>query len=299
MRRATGWLMVLAFGLGTLALVAAPAWAERGEEREHRHKEKAHKEEHEKKIRLDQVPERARKTILRKAEGAEIEEVEVETEEGRTVYEAEWEVEGREVEVTVTAEGEVVAWEKEVSLKEVPKAVRRTIRKQAAGAKAREIEVEVETKGGRTVYEAEWHLGDKEVEIKVAPDGKLLGRKVEEADEDEEHEHGEKAERHRERDEEHEGRHHARKKARDDDDDGEEEEREVSLDQVPERVRKAILRAAGDHKIEEVEVETKGGRTVYEAEWRVGDKEVEVKVAPDGKVLGKKVEEEDDDEDDR
>jgi len=282
MRRATGWLMVLAFGLGTLALVVAPAWADKGEEREHRHKEKAHKEEHEKKIRLDQVPEGARKTILRKAEGAEIEEVEVETEEGRTVYEAEWEIEGREVEVTVTAEGEVVAWEKEVSLKEVPKAVRRTIRKQAAGAKAREIEVEVETKGDRTVYEAEWKQDGKEVEIKVAPDGKLLDRKVEEADEDEEHE----------------GKHRARKKADDDDDDGEEEEREVSLDQVPERVRKAILREAGDHKIEEVEVETKGGRTVYEAEWRVGDKEVEIKVAPDGKVLGKKVEEEDDEDED-
>jgi hypothetical protein len=74
-------------------------------------------------------------------------------------------------------------------------------------------------------------------------------------------------------------------------------EKKVTIDQVPAAVKATILKEAGDNKITEIEEETKDGVTVYEAEWKVGGKEVEIKVAADGKLLSKKVEEEDEDDD--
>ena len=81
----------------------------------------------------------------------------------------------------------------------------------------------------------------------------------------------------------------------DEDDDNLRSEQNVILGQVPAAVRATILREAGEHKIEEIEKETRNGRAVYEAEWQVGGKEIEITVAPDGELLGREVEEDDDD----
>jgi len=157
--------------------------------------------------------------------------------------------------------------EEKVTLDQVPQAVKATILKEAGGAKIKEIEKE--TKGERTVFEAEFVKDGKEIEIKVAPDGTLLKREVE----------GEE--------EEHEGRR-----------EHEEHEQKVTLDQVPAAVKATILKEAGGAKIREIEKETKGDRTIYEAEFVKDGKEIEIKVAPDGTLLKRKVEREDDDEDD-
>jgi len=77
-----------------------------------------------------------------------------------------------------------------------------------------------------------------------------------------------------------------------------EHEKKVTIDQVPEAVRATILKEAGKNKIEEIEEETKNGVTVYEAEWHEGGKEVEIKVAADGKLLKKEIEDDDEDDDD-
>jgi hypothetical protein len=80
--------------------------------------------------------------------------------------------------------------------------------------------------------------------------------------------------------------------------DGDENEVKVTLDQVPPAVKDAILNEAGSNPIKEIEAETKGGKTVYEAEWVVAGQEIEIKVAADGTILKRKVEKEDDDEKD-
>ena len=92
-----------------------------------------------------------------------------------------------------------------------------------------------------------------------------------------------------------EGRLMSQKLLRDEDDDGG-QEREVSLEEVPQAVRKTILREAGDHRVREVEVETRDGRTTYEAEWRTDGGEVEIKVDAEGKLLGRTVGEDDDED---
>jgi uncharacterized membrane protein YkoI len=62
-------------------------------------------------LSLDQVPAAVRDTLVREARGARIDTVERETENGRTVYEAEVTVDGKEVEIEVDAAGRLLGVE--------------------------------------------------------------------------------------------------------------------------------------------------------------------------------------------
>ena len=78
---------------------------------------------------------------------------------------------------------------------------------------------------------------------------------------------------------------------------GKKKERNVTLDQVPAAVKATILREAGKNKIEEIEEVSVDGKVLhYEAEWKAGGKEIEIEVAPDGKLLKKEIEDDDDDD---
>jgi hypothetical protein len=72
-----------------------------------------------------------------------------------------------------------------------------------------------------------------------------------------------------------------------------EEDQKLALDQVPAAVLKAAQDAVKGIMITEAEKETKGEAVVYELTGKVGEKEYEIKVSPDGKVLGVKEEKED------
>jgi hypothetical protein len=61
--------------------------------------------------------------------------------------------------------------------------------------------------------------------------------------------------------------------------------RDVSLDEIPDAARRTVLEQAGEHRIRELEEKVVDGKTVYEAELRIDGKEVEVVVAPDGRVV--------------
>jgi len=77
-------------------------------------------------------------------------------------------------------------------------------------------------------------------------------------------------------------------------------ERKVRLNQVPEAARKKISQMAGNNRVKKIEMKTRGGKTIYEAEWVVDQKEIEIKVSEDGKLLDWEVDdadEEDEDED--
>lgn len=71
--------------------------------------------------------------------------------------------------------------EVEIALKDAPPAVQTTIYAQAQGAKI--AEVEVETKEGKKVYEADIIKADgTKVEIAVSQNGTLLSRKTDKED---------------------------------------------------------------------------------------------------------------------
>lgn len=73
-----------------------------------------------------------------------------------------------------------------------------------------------------------------------------------------------------------------------------EQEKGIWLDHAPDAVKATILAQGGT--IEEIEMETEDGQTVYEAEVVIDGQEKDVKVAADGTVLSQKVD--DDDEED-
>lgn len=61
----------------------------------------------------------------------------------------------------------------------------------------------------------------------------------------------------------------------------------VTLEQLPDPVRATVTRETEGGTIKDIEKETKGGQTVYEVEFtpKEGARKVELKIAPDGKVL--------------
>lgn len=148
--------------------------------------------------------------------------------------------------------------EKAVSIDQVPEAVKATIFAEAKGGTIGEIEME--TENGQTAYEAEVTIDGQKVEIKVADDGKLLGKEA------------------------------------DDEDGDDEDEEQVSIDQVPAAVKDTILAQGGT--VKEIERENENGQAVYEADVIIDGQKIEVKVADDGKLLGKEADDEDDDKDD-
>ncbi len=145
--------------------------------------------------------------------------------------------------VTIAVWAEQNEVEEKISLDQTPAAVKATILKEAAGGTIKEIERE--TKNGKTIYEAEVIIGGKEVEIKVAPDGTLLGKECED----------------------------------------DEENVQISLDKVPQAARKALLKLAGKAKITEVEQQKKHGAVLYEAEWKVNGQEREATVTAEGALV--------------
>jgi uncharacterized membrane protein YkoI len=134
--------------------------------------------------------------------------------------------------------------EEDVTLDQVPAAVKATILRESAGGRITEIERE--TKNGKTVYEAEFLLNGQEIEIKIAPDGTVIGREIEGAEDDED---------------------------------------DLTIDQVPGPARAALLRLADGAKIVEAEREMEHGVPVYEAEWIKNGTRHEAAVTADGTLI--------------
>ncbi len=215
------------------------------------------------------LPPAARTAIQKAFPGARIHHVEKEK-KAITLYEAKLVKGDAKMEVEVSADGTIVEVEQHVTKDELPAPVAAALAKVAGDAQIKEIEREeihavlklVKLKKPAIVFEAEFLKDGKTIEVKINSDGKILSRKIENDDED-------------------------------DDENDDEKEKKVSLDQVPEAVKKATLKEAGSNPIREIEVETRHGRTIYEAEWIADGKEVEIKLSKDGKVLRKHVDDDD------
>jgi uncharacterized membrane protein YkoI len=63
-----------------------------------------------------------------------------------------------------------------LSLEQVPAPVRATAERETKGGHIKEIEQDHE--GGQLIYEVEFTLDGKEYELDIAPDGKLLERRL-------------------------------------------------------------------------------------------------------------------------
>lgn len=222
--------------------------------------------EAERKVTEAEVPAAALATLKKLAAGAKIYEFAEEVEHGHTFYEGSWKARsGTKMDVLVTPTGDLVEIEERVDLDKVPGAVLKAARK-AAGKGAR-LAFEKKT---LILYEVKFRKANGRHELLLTPDGRCVEEEVE------------KGKRH------------------EDDDEGEDEE-QVSINDVPKAVRATILKHAKGGEIKEIELEDEDGKIIYEAEIIIGGKEVELKVAPNGRLLSKETDEgyhEDDDDED-
>lgn len=131
-------------------------------------------EESEKPIKFDQLPAPAAKAIKAAADGAKLKTLSKEKDDHADAYEAGWLVKGRKHEVTVAADGKVLAVEETIALEEAPKAARESIAKEAGGGKVTGVELVKEK--GKTLYEALIKMENGCLEVVLDPKGKVVER---------------------------------------------------------------------------------------------------------------------------
>jgi len=79
--------------------------------------------------------------------------------------------------------------------------------------------------------------------------------------------------------------------------DEEENEEQITIEQLPEAVKLAVMKAARGARIREVERETEDGKTTYEVELVI-ETEIEIELAEDGTIIELEIERPGDDDDD-
>ena len=72
------------------------------------------------------------------------------------------------------------------------------------------------------------------------------------------------------------------------------DEVKVKFSEVPAAVQKTLTDAAGGATIQTVDQETEKGVVIYEADAKIDGKNYEIKVAADGKLISKKIDNEED-----
>jgi uncharacterized membrane protein YkoI len=131
------------------------------------------------------LPEPVRKTFRAQFPKGEIEKLDVEEENGVTVYDLEFKDGATEKETDITSDGIMLEFTVVIDAAAVPAPAMQAIRKGAAGAtlkRIERIEISYETKDGKTIklprpvthYAVEMEKGNQSAEIVVAPDGKVI-----------------------------------------------------------------------------------------------------------------------------
>ena len=73
-----------------------------------------------------------------------------------------------------------------------------------------------------------------------------------------------------------------------------EKEVKVKLEDVPAAVKATFLKEAEGNKLRDIEKETEKGKTIYETDVKFGKNNYEIKVAEDGTLISKKLDNEED-----
>jgi uncharacterized cupredoxin-like copper-binding protein len=124
-------------------------------------------------VKLKDLPAAVQTTVREQSQGATMRGLAEEVKDGQTFYEVSLRVKGRNRDVLMDTNGNLVETEEQVTLAALPPAPRAAIVKQAGKGKI--LMVESITKNRAIVaYEAHVRRTGKIVEIKVDPDGKPL-----------------------------------------------------------------------------------------------------------------------------
>ncbi len=134
----------LAMAVVASIVLAAPARADDGEE----------------KVPLDKVPKAVLEKVKKRFPKAEVKEASKEVADGKTVYEVTLKQDGKNIDVTLTPEGEITTIEKEIAFKDLPKAVAETFEKKYPKATYTIVEEVIKVKDGKETLEYYEALSD-------------------------------------------------------------------------------------------------------------------------------------------
>jgi len=190
MTRLSIWVFVVVLSIPVLTICAVPAWAQEGE----------------KKVSIDQVPEKVKAAILRAVGEGKLVDIGEITKGGKKFYEIEMVVEGREYDVVLSSSGKVLEKtfegyktekgkrpvkkvkkpakvqdqpmsEKKITLDKVPGKVKKAILK--AVGNGRLVDIGVFTGGGKKLYEIEMVVDGREFDVLFSSDGKVVRKTFE------------------------------------------------------------------------------------------------------------------------
>jgi hypothetical protein len=131
----------------------------------------------ESKVPLGDVPKGGVEAVKAMFPTAEITGAAKETEDGETVFEITLKLKGKNIDVTVGTDGKIQLVEKEISQKDLPKAVSQALEAKYPNATYKIVEQVDVVKDGKPkldFYEALLVTTDKQaIEVEIAPDGKI------------------------------------------------------------------------------------------------------------------------------
>jgi hypothetical protein len=107
----------------------------------------------EEKIPAEKLPSAVKKAVKKKFPEARIHGASKEVEDGETIYEVELKVEGRSVDMALSAEGRILEIEKEVPADKLPGAVKKRLAARYPGAKIEKAEEVTKGEDGPVRYE--------------------------------------------------------------------------------------------------------------------------------------------------
>jgi uncharacterized membrane protein YkoI len=130
------------------------------------------------KVDVGKIPKQVMETLNARFPKAEIHQATREKEGDNIVYDLEFRQDGRKFEADITESGTILNWEKEVAARDLPETVRKAVEKRYPKAALKEVMDITEVKDGKETregYEIVLETADKkEVELTVAPDGRIL-----------------------------------------------------------------------------------------------------------------------------
>lgn len=127
---------------------------------------------------VGKIPEKVMSALNAKFPKARVQKWTKETEDNIAVYDFELIQDGRKFEADIREDGSIHNWEEQITVKDLPQAVRRTVTSKYPKASIKETMRITAVKAGKDVlegYEVVLQTPDKRtVEVTVAPNGKIL-----------------------------------------------------------------------------------------------------------------------------
>ena len=124
------------------------------------------------KVKLSEVSTPAQATIQKLTEGGQIKMIEKETSNGKTIYDIEAIVKGKDVEYDIAETGEVLSSEESVPYNSLPEAVKQAAEKYFGSSESLNAFKEIEE--NQTYYEVEGKKSGRNISLKLDQTGKIL-----------------------------------------------------------------------------------------------------------------------------